>query len=91
MLSYLFSRREQDASDRDRQRYKNQLDVTGSEKSQLEKLRLQLTEQIDSVNAECDKLKQANTELQRQRDSLEDEKDDISKDKERQVVENQRW
>ena len=39
-------RREQDASDRDRQRYKNQLDVTGSEKGQLEKLRLQLTEQV---------------------------------------------
>lgn len=41
-------RREQDASDRDRQRYKNQLDVTGSEKGQLEKLRLQLTEQVRS-------------------------------------------
>jgi len=41
-----FSRRDQDASDRDRQRYKNQLDVTGSEKGALEKLRIQLTEQV---------------------------------------------
>ena len=41
--------------------------------------------QIDSANAECDKLKQANTELQRQRDTLEDEKDDVVKDKDRQV------
>lgn len=47
--------------------------------------------QIDLVNAECDKLKQANTELQRQRDALEDEKDDVAKDKDRQIVENQRW
>jgi len=39
-------RREQDASDRDRERYKNQLNVTGSEKGQLERLRLQLTEQV---------------------------------------------
>lgn len=39
-------RREQDASDRDRQRYKNQLDVTGNEKGQLERLRLQLNEQV---------------------------------------------
>ena len=43
---YSYRRREQDASDRDKQRYKNQLDVTGSEKGQLEKLRLQLTEQV---------------------------------------------
>lgn len=87
----LNSRRDQDASDRDRQRYKNQLDLTGSEKGQLEKLRLQLTEQIDTVQAECDKLKQANTELQSKRDTLEDEKEDIVKDKDRQVKENQRW
>ena len=90
-LFEFFRRRDQDASDRDRQRYKNQLDLTGSEKGQLEKLRLQLTEQIDNVTAECDKLKQANTELQSKRDSLEDEKEDVVKDKDRQVKENQRW
>jgi len=42
-------RREQDASDRDRQRYKSQLDVTGSEKGQLERLRFQLNEQVGNI------------------------------------------
>ena len=50
-----------------------------------------VTFQIDLANAECEKLKQANTELQRQRDTLEDEKEDVVKDKDRQVKENQRW
>ena len=47
------SKREQDASDRDRQRYKSQLDLTGSEKGQLEKLRLQLNEQVNAHNHPC--------------------------------------
>jgi len=47
--------------------------------------------QIDAANAECEKLKQCNSELQRQRDGLEDEKDDVTKDKDRQIKENQRW
>ena len=46
---------------------------------------------VDTVNSECEKLKQANSELQRQRDNLEDEKEDVNKDKERQIKENQRW
>jgi hypothetical protein len=36
-------------------------------------------------------LQSANTDLQKQRDMLEDEKDDIIKDKQRQIKENERW
>lgn len=47
--------------------------------------------QIDCLRIECEKLQAANTELQRQRDQLEDEKEDILKDKIRQIKENERW
>ena len=47
--------------------------------------------QIDSLRIECEKLQSANTDLQKQRDLLEDEKDDIIKDKQRQIKENERW
>lgn len=47
--------------------------------------------QIEGLRIECEKLQSANTELQRQRDQLEDEKEDIIKDKLRQIKENERW
>ena len=72
-------------------RLKSSLDVTGSEKSQLERVRFTLNEQIDGLSMENGKLQGVNAELQRQRDQLEDEKDDILKDKERQLKENDRW
>ncbi len=50
-----------------------------------------LVNQIDSLRVECEKLQSANTDLQKQRDMLEDEKDDIIKDKQRQIKENERW
>lgn len=50
-----------------------------------------LVNQIENLRIECEKLQAANTELQRQRDLLEDEKDDIVKDKIRQLKENERW
>ena len=49
-----------------------------------------MNSQIDSLRADCDRLHQANTELQRQRDILEEEKEDLQKDKIRQVKENER-
>ena len=65
--------------------------MTGSEKSQLEKVRHELNENIESLHREIEKLQSANSDLQRQRDNLEDEKEDISKDKQRQIKENERW
>lgn len=85
------SRREKDDSSRDRDRIKNVLNVTGSEKSQLERVRQELNEQIESLQKENEKLQSANSELQRQRDSMEDEKEDVNKDKLRQIKENERW
>ena len=49
-----------------------------------------MNSQIDSLRADCERLQQANTELQRQRDILEEKKEDLQKDKIRQVKENER-
>ena len=87
----IFRRREREDSTRDRDRIKNALNLTGSEKSQLEKVRNELNEQIEMMQRENEKLQCANTDLQRQRDNMEDEKEDVHKDKERQVKENDRW
>ena len=65
--------------------------MTGSEKSQLERVRLELNGQIEELQKEIEKLQAANSEVQRQRDTLEDEKEDTEKDKQRQVKENERW
>ena len=91
LSSFDFRQREKDDSSRDRDRIKNALNVTGSEKSQLERVRQELNSQIEALHKENEKLQAANSELQRQRDSLEDEKEDIEKDKLRQVKENERW
>lgn len=90
-LLYFCRRREREDTSRDRDRVKNALSLTGTEKSQLEKIRNELNEQIEMMQQENEKLQAANTDLQRQRDQLEDEKDDVTKDKERQVKENDRW
>ena len=90
-LLSLCRHRDRDDSVRDKERFKNTLDMASGEKSQLEKMRMALNEQIEALNTENEKLQAANTELQRQRDNLEDEKDDIGKDKDRQLKENQRW
>ena len=73
------------------ERMKNQLDMSRTEKSQLERVRLSLTEQIDQLTVENQKLQAANSEAQRQRDTLEDEKEDVTKDKQRISKENERW
>ena len=73
------------------ERIKNQLDMVRAEKSQLERMRLSLSEQIDQLTVENQKLQAANTEAQRQRDVLEDEKEDVTKDKQRISKENDRW
>lgn len=83
-------RNQQDAL-RGQDRLRGNLDLASSERSQLERVRQTLNEQIDELTAEGQKLQAANTELMRQRDTLEDEKEDIGKDKERQVKENERW
>ena len=54
-------------------------------------LRKALVNQVETLRIECEKLQSANTELHRHRDQLEDEKDDIIKDKLRQIKENERW
>lgn len=86
-----YRRRDREDTSRDRDRIKNALNLTGSEKSQLEKVRSELNNEIDNLQRENEKLQAANTDLQRQRDRMEDERDDVFKDKERQVKENDRW
>ena len=90
-MPFYFRRREKDDSSRDRERIKNALNVTGSEKSQLERVRHELNAQIEAMREENERLKACNGDLQRVRDNLEDEKEDICKDKDRQVKENERW
>ena len=83
-------RAQQDAL-RSSDRVKNTLDVAQSERSQLERMRTTLNDQIDALTAENSKLQACNAEIQRQRDQLEDEKEDVNKDKDRQMKENERW
>ena len=45
---------------------------------------------MDTLRSDCERLHQANTELQRQRDILDEEKEDLQKDRIRQVKENER-
>ena len=49
-----------------------------------------LNTQMDSLRGDCDRLQQSNTDIQRQRDILEEEKEDLIKDRIRQVKENER-
>lgn len=84
-------RRSADETSRERDHSKQQLETTNYEKNNLEKVRMALVNQIENLRIECEKLQAANTELQRQRDQLEDEKEDIIKDKIRQLTENERW
>jgi chromosome segregation ATPase len=49
-----------------------------------------LNTQIDKLRADCERLQQSNTDLQRQRDIIGEEKEDLQKDKIRQVKENER-
>jgi Flp pilus assembly CpaE family ATPase len=83
--------RGRDEAHRAADRLKANLDISGNEKGQLERIRVQLVDQVDGMCAENSKLQAVNAELQRQRDVLEDEKDDILKDKDRQNKENERW
>jgi DNA repair exonuclease SbcCD ATPase subunit len=84
-------KRSLDDTTRERDQSKQQLDSTNYEKTNLEKIRQALTNQAETLRIECEKLQSANAELQRHRDQLEDEKDDIIKDKLRQIKENERW
>lgn len=84
------SRSAQDAG-RHADRLRSSLDVAASEKQQLERMRQALVEQLEAINAEHQRLQAANADLQRSRDQLEDEKDDLRKDLQRQVKENERW
>ncbi len=86
-----YSFRGQQDSIRSEERLKSSLDLQGSEKQQLEKVRITLNDQIDGLTGENQKLQAVNAELQRQRDCLEDEKEDVIKDKLRQTKENERW
>ena len=84
-------KRTADETSRERDHSKQQLETTNYEKSSLEKTRMALVNQVDSLRVECEKLQAANSDLQRTRDRLDEEKEDILKDKLRQVKENERW
>ncbi|XP_076086637.1 uncharacterized protein LOC143057256 isoform X1 [Mytilus galloprovincialis] len=84
------SKRDKDDTSRERDRLRNSLNLTGNEKSQLEKVRYEMNEQVEGLQMENEKLQAANTELQRQRDNIEEDKEDVTKDKERQLKENDR-
>lgn len=84
-------KRDKDDTSRERDRLRNSLNLTGNEKSQLEKVRYEMNEQVEGLQMENEKLQAANTELQRQRDNIEEDKEDVTKDKERQLKENDRW
>ncbi|CAF4860155.1 unnamed protein product, partial [Rotaria sp. Silwood1] len=83
-------RRQFDSTAHERDRSKSALETSNHERTNMEKIRITLNAQIDSLRADCDRLQQANTELQRQRDLLGEEKEDLHKDKIRQVKENER-
>ena len=61
----------------DRNRFKQQLDLTCNDKQNLDKAKSSLAQQLDELASEVEKLKLANSSLQKTRDQLEDEKDDI--------------
>ena len=84
-------KRSADETSRERDHSKQQLETTNYEKSSLEKTRMALVNQIESLRVECEKLQSANSDLHRARDQLDEEKEDIIKDKIRQVKENERW
>ena len=84
-------RREKIDSHRDQERIQNTLNDTGTEKSQLERIRLELNTQIELLHKEIAKLQTANNEMQRQRDHLADIKNDVEQDKMRHIRENERW
>lgn len=67
------------------------LDVASDEVRQLERTRQSLVEQLDGMSGELQRLQIANSELQKQRDMLEDEKEDVIRDLDRQLKENERW
>lgn len=83
-------RAQQDAQ-RDKERMKNSLELRSNEKGQLERVRQALQDQLDALHDENRKLQQANSDVHRQRDQLEDEKEDLFKDKDRQLKEVERW
>ncbi|CAF0803068.1 unnamed protein product [Rotaria sp. Silwood1] len=83
-------RRQFDSTAHERDRSKSALETSNHERTNMEKIRITLNAQIDSLRADCERLQQANTELQRQRDLLGEEKEDLQKDKIRQVKENER-
>ena len=60
----------------DRDRFKQQLDLSSNDKQNLDRVRSSLAKQVDELTSEVEKLKLANTDLIRTRDHLEDEKDD---------------
>ena len=59
----------------DRDRFKQQLDLTQNDKQNLDRVRSSQAKQIDELGSEIEKLKLANADLQRTRDHLEDERE----------------
>ncbi|CAM4772379.1 unnamed protein product [Rotaria magnacalcarata] len=83
-------RRQFDDTAHERDRSKNALETSHHERTNMEKIRLTLNSQIDTLRADIDRLQQVNTEVQRQRDIFGEEKEDLQKDRIRQVKENER-
>ncbi|CAF3848033.1 unnamed protein product [Rotaria sordida] len=83
-------RRQFDDTAHERDRSKSALETSNYERTNMEKTRMTLNSQIDSLRADYERLQQANTEFQRQRDIVGEEKEDLQKDRIRQVKENER-
>lgn len=76
MNGFVYSQQQLDEVSADRNRFKQQLDVTSNDKQNLDKVRSSLAKQIEDLTSEVEKLKLANSTLQKTRDQLEDEKED---------------
>lgn len=59
----------------DRNRFKQQLDLTHNDKQNLDRVRSSQAKQIEELGSEVEKLKLVNADLHRTRDHLEDERE----------------
>ncbi len=76
MLIFLDRERTIGEVTKDRDRFKQQLDLVLNDKQNLDKIRSSLSTQNDELVSEIEKIKLANAELQRNRDHLEDANED---------------
>ena len=77
-------------AERAQQRLHDDLELAAAERAQLEKARGSLHEQVDVITLEHQKLQAVHAELQRQVAEKDDEKEDVVKDKQRTLKENER-